>query len=714
MVRSASAKGTALGPFKGGLNNVSEVSTINDDQLAILLNFDIDNDGTLVNRPAIEREANSPSSDIVATNFATDPEFTSVTSTVVEGSATLSTVSGQPAVTAQVIGTAVRATSTATGASYATIKRTVSGITQGTAYSLSGYVSLSGAAGTYQIFVDWLASNGSTLTTVSSTPVATNGSTPVRVLLENIVAPPGAVSAAYQFRCIRSSAVGAWHQLTAVAFTADTSAVAFFDGSTPTTGQYAYTWKDQPATSVSYRRDTTLPAAITPIGYYTRSDGEIFAVCATPDATWLYQVSTKQWQQIWSVAATDFAQYDNKIVMISDTASGGYWEAGNFTATPTMPLGSQIVVYNDRFWASGVRGTPNGTTVYFSNLTVISPAQSIYDWQPSTNFFTVGKGDGQYITVLVADPTALFIFRNASTYTFTYPTSPLTGSLRQVNPTIGADSAYSVVPYENYYFVLNQGFLYQFISYQFYPRNAKLVTFRRSSAAPSVTVAPRVSVLGARVIVWFYGSVYVYNLNLQAWAEWSSTLVPASFLQIPMNASPADPRRALVFTGTGGTRPLNGVYTITDSPSAGTAGEVMSCLARTKAYTFDVPGEYKRMLYWAISYRSASGVHGTATPAGQGGGATTWNDMNAATWNTLNLGSWNSPLSITPVFRDDIPYPASAAVQKLAKAKAAIRFLSAYFDIALDTTGTGGTAPARVFSVTAYLKQHAGTKQKVS
>lgn len=48
------AEALRLGPFKGGLNNATDKTTIEDDELIECLNFEVDIDGALVNRPAIQ------------------------------------------------------------------------------------------------------------------------------------------------------------------------------------------------------------------------------------------------------------------------------------------------------------------------------------------------------------------------------------------------------------------------------------------------------------------------------------------------------------------------------------------------------------------------------------------------------------------------------------------------------------------------------------
>lgn len=459
------------------------------------------------------------------------------------------------------------------------------------------------------------------------------------------------------------------------------------------------------------------PAPVSPLGYYVRADGFTFLVATCAGKTWIYDLGASTWTKIWDGVAADFVQYDNKIVMISESAHGGYWENGTFTATNSMPLGSGIVVYNERFWAFGPKGNVDATTIYFSNITGISPATSIFTWTTATDFFVVDKGDGQYITAIIADPNALLIFRNSSTYQFTYPNAPANGSLTLLNSSVGADHRFAVTRYENFYWVLNQGFLYQFISYQFYPRNSQIVRFSQSTdPASALYVNVSVSVLGERIVVFYYGRIYAYSVRQQTWAEWSGQAVPGRILQMPTDASGNGPRRALAWTGVNRGAASQRLLMIADSPT-GTGlydGEEMSCTARTKTFDFNLAGTFKRLLYWTIGFRSARGVSGQIVPVGVNGSSISFDDMENSTFDDFDLATWDAPIFKVPVFQDNITFPAAVPMQALAKAMARIRFLSAYFEVTLTTKGTQATAPVRIFTVTAYLKQHADTGEKVS
>lgn len=454
------------------------------------------------------------------------------------------------------------------------------------------------------------------------------------------------------------------------------------------------------------------------LGYCVRaSDGETFLVVAfTGGNTRLYQLSTQTWTVIWSGQASGFAQYNNTIVMTSATATGGYWDMGanTFTATPLMPVAAGIVFYQERFWAWGVQGTANATTMWYSNLNVISPPQSIYDWAITSNFITVSRGDGQWITALVADINALLVFRSGSTWQFTYPSAVASGTLRVLSPTIGAENQYCIVNYENYYLLFSAGFLYQFINYKWYPLNTKKVNFQRATLGNSLQFNVRVSMFARRAVVWYYGATFVYSVVTSTWTRWDSPTTNAGhFWMIPASSTTGDHRIALAVTGENDPAKKQ-LWRITDGVLTTLVGEQMACSIRTKAYAMNQYGKYKRLTYWSAEVRSASGVTGNAHPVALSTLSVTWDQMAATTWDVLNAGSWDNPLIAPIVYTDVTPFPALTPQDIVVKLRQGFRFLRSYYELSMMCDGTSRTSPARIYGITLEVKIHAPVSEKVS
>ena len=446
------------------------------------------------------------------------------------------------------------------------------------------------------------------------------------------------------------------------------------------------------------------------LGTYTTTAGVTSLVIASETATWLYQTVTKVWTQIWSNRANGYVQYDNKVVLCSTTIAGGYWEAGTWTATASMPLAQQIEFYQERFWAFGARGTADQTTVWFSNLTGIDPPTSIWDWD-AQDYFTVSAGDGQWVTGLMADQAGLIIFRSDSTFIFTYPTAPISGTLRQVSATTGAENQFAFARHENYAFTFSGGVLYQFLNLQFYPLSDRKISFKRATFAPGDLAANiRVSVFGERAIVWYYGNTYVYSVLNRNWSVWESpTIAPARIVQIDNDGD-----TAVAYAVSGKTADtFCRLYTITDEPVLAGTGEAMDCVIRTKSYTFGAP-EYKRLHYWMTDLRISSDIAAYVYPQSEAGGQVTFDEMDLHTFDDFEDGTWDNPLLIPSEMVDEIQFGAQTPVMRAVKWRAPLRFTRAYFELQGTTDGTVANAPFRVYGMIVYIVSKSVPARKVS
>jgi hypothetical protein len=454
---------------------------------------------------------------------------------------------------------------------------------------------------------------------------------------------------------------------------------------------------------------------IQPLGYYVREDGATSLVYSNSAATYMINIQTKVIQTLWANPASGFVQYNNKVVLISEAVPGGYWEDGVFTATPSMPLGQDIVFYQSRFWAFGKKGSAFSTTFWFSDLDVITPAQSIWNWQKGTNFLTVAKGDGQWITALVADTNALYVFRSSSTWKFTFPGAPSDGTLRQVNVSIGADNKYCVQPYDNWFLVLNGGFLYQFLNDRYYALNQKKVRFDRRPFNGTILHDTRLSVFGRRAIVSFFGNLYVYNIITTTWSMWDSPASLASqFYTIPSTSTTGDSRTALAITFDPDVL-KRGLWKIQDEPlSLGDAGETIRGMILTKAYDFGSGVNFKRMTNWNIEAQTALGVEGIAQPTTIPGTEVTYAQLDQTTWNQLNFGTYNNPLLVFAEYIDDAEFPTQTPVLGVFKMSARLKFTRLSFQIFLDFDGTARTSPTRLISIVPFLMTEANVSKKVT
>lgn len=491
------------------------------------------------------------------------------------------------------------------------------------------------------------------------------------------------------------------------------------------------------------KNGTTLivtPAADEPIdiiGIYVRQDGVRFLVVVTDDKTWIYNVAAKTWTQIATFRASDCTQYDNKIVLCSTTTSGGYWEAGTFTVTNMPHLGG-IELFQNRFFGFGVEGTSTANTIFWSDITTFGPGgalTSIWDWIDDTGnyyYVEIGTGDGQWITAIAQGYNDIVIFRNRSTYRYSYGDTPEFGTMQAMQQDIGAESKRSVVKFENAHFVLSGGMLYRYQNWMYYPLNAQRVKFETYDDFDH-RFEHAVSIVGRRCLVWHDGSMYSYNLDTETWSEWQSNTRVAYFVTIPRKA---EENTEDVFYGISGDVNPSGtgvtdycLYRIEDSITSAVGTESIRCSLQTKVYDFDTPVEWKRMFFWSADVQSALPIKAVVYPVAlpEIEATVTWDEISKdydletgySTWDTLSkddpsdtvFGTWDDLKKPSGGIATIVNVPATSnPLRTEIKLNQGLRFRRIYFELYLDCDGTASTSPAQVFSIIPMV----GAKAKIT
>ena len=287
------------------------------------------------------------------------------------------------------------------------------------------------------------------------------------------------------------------------------------------------------------------PAADEPldlIGTYIRLNGTRYVVGITNDKTWIYNTTTQTWTQVAPFRASDCTQYMDRLVLCSTTTAGGYWDGTTFTVTNMPKLGG-IELLQNRFFGYGVEGTDTANTIFWSDITTYGPAvsgtppevTSIYDWTNEAGnywYVDIGSGDGQWITAMAPGYNDLVIFRNKSTYRYSFNVDPALGTMQSQQQDIGAESKRSVAKFDNAYYVLSGQTLYKYQNWLFYPLNAQKVKFVKD-ATEDYRIEHAVSIVGRRCIVWHNGGIYALNLDTNTWSEWSVDNDVAYFVTVP-------------------------------------------------------------------------------------------------------------------------------------------------------------------------------------
>jgi len=452
--------------------------------------------------------------------------------------------------------------------------------------------------------------------------------------------------------------------------------------------------------------------AVTLLGYYTDASQDIFAVVSTPAGTYLFDTDTETYTLITTIVASGSAQFNNNLYICSVTVPGGYWDGTSFTQLNTgpnpMPVGEQIVLHKSRFFLVSRDALYNRGRIYFSDITTAVPT-SVNDWD-TDNYFDVSRGDGQLITKILSAPNELFIFRTQSTYYFRYETAPIDGVLQVLDATVGADNEYSVTEYEFSYLVLNNGRLYRFVSYQFYPLNdISRLQFKQTRLASGLTFFSALTVFGRRAIVWFGGGTYVLDLESGAWTQWNSPTSEFAWgLLVPREQNALTPDTMIGVTGIT-TVGFNGLYKAVDA-YLGVNTEEIACVMETKSFDFEIPDHWKRLFYWSADVYTARDVYGTATPIQFSSVVVTWDEMENYDWDFFEGGTWDVPTTPAPAVLTHIVYPVTTPYRVNVTFQRDMRFRRCSFKVKLTTDGTTSTGPVRVVE----LALHATTKKGIS
>lgn len=460
------------------------------------------------------------------------------------------------------------------------------------------------------------------------------------------------------------------------------------------------------------------------IGTYTRQDGERFLVVTSNVITWLYNITTKTYTQIWANKASDCTQFQNKVVLCSSTVSGGYWEAGTFTSTNMPPLGG-IELFQSRFFGYGVRGTTTANTLYWSDITTFGPSgevTSVWDWtDPTGNFYYVdiGSGDGQWITAMEQGYNDIVIFRNKSTYRYSFGETPEGGTMQVMQQDVGAENKRCVVKFENAHFVFSGGILYRYQNWLYYPLNARKVKFGTDTNFTK-RLQHAISVVGRRILVWHNGTMYAYNLDTETWSEWQSDTRVAYFVTVPRKDEAGV--EELYYGVSGDAAKIGNKYSllrIEDEPVSAAGSEAMQCFIRTKIYDFDSPVEWKRLYYWAADVASARPIKAVVFPVAlvetpvqatwdeiskdfeAETGFYTWDQISKDDLSDVTYGTWDSIVTPSGGISTVVSsFPQTAPQRVEAKLNNSLRFRRIYFELYLDCDGTASTAPVQIYSLT--------------
>jgi hypothetical protein len=385
-----------------------------------------------------------------------------------------------------------------------------------------------------------------------------------------------------------------------------------------------------------------------------------------------------------------------------------------------MPAGRGIELFQERLFLFGPLNSPTQSVMYWSNIAgevELSPEQDWRYWDTNNNFTAVNSGDGQWITGLVTGYNEITIFRNASTFRFTFYDTVTEGTVAKVQDGIGAENQFCIARYENALIVLSGEQLYTYYNGVFQSLNDLKVRFEEQPNSENLKVRYAVSVLGSRIIVFYGGSIYVAQMKTGTWSTWETSREMAYCIVMPSPANNIDKAVEAWAISASADDTKWKLWRVCDHRHEGDGAEEMICEFRTKIYDFNTPNEYKRLYWWAADVMGNGEITARVYPVSLGTSTqTSWDNLERFTWDELEdaVAGWDnpapSPLNVQTVASFTYPMPERINL----KLDHSLRFRRVYFELSMDCDGTAATAPTQIFSITPMIGVKAKTSERIS
>lgn len=427
-----------------------------------------------------------------------------------------------------------------------------------------------------------------------------------------------------------------------------------------------------------------------------------YLIASTNTQTIAYDGAT--WTLITNTPSGAAVQYKNKVWIVPlGSTNGGNWDpVSGFVADTDIPRGTAAVIYKERLYV--VPGRATGVTN--ESRLIFSAPGDFGNW-PGANNIDITPGDGRRLMDLIIYNDNLVLFKEDTSYVFTYDIDPADATLRNINTTIGASTEDCVVTYENSVFIYHEGEVFEMVNYDFARINVK-VPFQFDNTGPMPRQRPvSLSILGDRLMVRYFNRMYVYGLRTRTWGRWESLndrLNNVGHFIVKPSSDLADVNDEY-WAGSC----LNNDFSVyrfklleessLKENHLGVNYDI-NCSILTKNYDLAVSHMFKRLTHWGADIKTARNIVGIATPIVVGG-ETLWADINLIkTWD--ELGTWANPLGPLPSVTTQV-VNSQGAFSIHARFLRALRFRKINFQIHLITDGTSVQGPCKIFSVTIHV-----------
>ena len=242
---------------------------------------------------------------------------------------------------------------------------------------------------------------------------------------------------------------------------------------------------------------------------------------------------------------SSMVQFKDKLFFNVDFGAsdrGFWWKKGaalGGTTVATMPRGNVLISWKARLWVSGTGEATEGDKVSFSTIDASGPKPDTWG---GTDFFDVAPGEGGFITAMLPSFNNLIVFKNDGTWRFSFPSKPAQGVVDKISGDVGCASKNSVVDFENYMYVYDQGRVYELVNSNFTQIN-RFVRFSEDIFGVDAT-APGVelSVVNRRLVLRYFNSLYSFNVDTKSWSQWRTyNGTPGKFYGLPSDSNSAVP-----------------------------------------------------------------------------------------------------------------------------------------------------------------------------
>lgn len=441
--------------------------------------------------------------------------------------------------------------------------------------------------------------------------------------------------------------------------------------------------------------DTAVVAGVLrTLGYYTSMSGEQYLLLAGVDHTCTYYYYNGAISILTNtISATSFAQYANKAWLVAPSGAvnpGGSWDpTAGFVAVSAMKKGAACVVYKERMFVGEGGSLATSSRLYFS-----APA-NLLSWS-SSDFLDVKAGDGQDIIDLIVFADVIVIFKQNSTYIYSYESKPATGQVRGISSTIGVAARDCIIEYENNLYLLHDTNVFVMANWNYERLNIK-VPFKYNNSSPAaLKTSYSLSLVGDRLIIRYFDNYYVYGMKTRAWTMWETTAGGSlgRFFKVPFTISGASAGTKYLATGQSSSN--KSLYSFVDGFDATRTESIYWSLV-TKSYDFDSPYSFKKLYWWGVDCIAKSVVNATVYPISYGQ-KITWGQAKLRTWGDAKSFTWGrgSDLSIQVDSTLGIQGGTNRVFIKFQKA---LRFRQLNLRLNGTVDGKSSTSPMRIFSL---------------